>query len=225
MARRLHRSASMRLTALLVFGALSVFAVGCAAEDTSGNELPRPSSAKTDPSKSKGGTGTAESDTTTEGDVAQPVTPATGPVTPPTTPTPAPAAPPVPPTTIEKPILCLTDQDSVTQSYRLALQRQPDPGGLVNWVSAIQNGDTRLGVLQKIIGSAEFAQIHANLTDQEFVSYCYNSFLTRQPDPGGMQTWLGALQSGESRASVAQAFTNSAEFQNPGSNTAAACYF
>jgi hypothetical protein len=217
----------MRLTALVLFGALSIFAVGCANEDTGGSKVLRPSTGAPEHSDDKSetsGTKTTGS-TATTGNAAKPLTP-DAPVTT-TTPTTSttPTTPATKPVVEAKPIACSTDTDSVTESYRLALQRDPDPGGLQNWVGAIQNGDTRLGVLQKMLQSEEFVSVNANLTDEEFLSFLYHSFFNRDPDAGGLQSWLGALQGGQSRSSVAQAFTNSDEFKDPSSNRAAACYF
>lgn len=209
----------MRLTALMVFGALSIFAVGCSTEDTEGSKVLRPSSGEPSGSGDQSSTAndTTASTPSDTSNVAKPVTPAD----PPSTTTGDPAKPVVQ----AKPIACATDTDSVTESYRLVLQREPDPGGLQNWVGAIQNGDTRLGVLQKIIASEEFASVHANLTDDEFLSFLYHSFFGREPDAAGLQGWRSALAGGQSRASVAQAFTNSPEFKDANSNRAAACYF
>jgi hypothetical protein len=209
----------MRLTALVLLGALSIFAVGCANEDTDGSKVLRPSTSapqRSDDKSETSGTSATTGGAATTGDVAKPVTP-DAPVA-----TTTPAAKPV---VQAKPIACTTDTDSVTESYRLALQRDPDPGGLQNWVGAIQNGDTRLGVLQKMLQSEEFISVNANLTDDEFLSVLYHSFFNREPDEGGRQSWLGALQGGQSRSSVAQAFTNSDEFKDPNANRAAACYF
>lgn len=212
----------MRLVALALFGALSVLAVGCATEDTSGTKTKRPSiGVHEDSGDDDSDSTTAPAGTTGESGIAKPVTPADGPV---------PADNPGAATTTKpviqaQPIACNTDEDSVTQSYRVALQRDPDPGGLQNWVGAIQNGDTRLGVLNKILTSQEFVSVHANLTDDEFLSYLYHSFFNRDPDPGGRQGWLNALAGGQSRSSVAQAFANSEEFKSPSSNRATACYF
>lgn len=210
----------MRLAALLCFAALSVFAAGCATEDTTGDDSQRPATAKHSgaaDSNATGDTGAATGD-----GLAKPVTPADGP---------AAKTPSAANTNLEKAnpaikaIACATDEDSVSESYRLALQREPDPGGLQGWVGAIQNGDTRLGVLEKIIDSQEFLDGYAGLSNEGFATFLYKSFFNREPDAAGLQGWVGALNGGQSRAAVAKAFVESPEFKDPNSNHAVACYF
>lgn len=200
----------MRLRALLFFGMLSVFAVGCATEDAPAPL--RPSAGAHEGDRDRSGETTTPGAADENSGVAKPVTPNDG-------------TPATKPDVQAKPIACDTDEDSVSQSYRVALQRDPDPGGLQHWVAAIQSGATRLGVLNAILASEEFASVHANLTDDEFLSSLYRSFFNRDPDAIGREDWLAALAGGQSRATVAQAFANSDEFKSPNSNRATACYF
>lgn len=214
----------MRLAALLGFAALSLFAVGCAAEDTTGDDAKRPSSAK---HADTGAASDAETDPAASGGdgVAKPVTPADGPATSPPAAANTDLSKANPVATVAKPIACATDADSVSQSYRIALQREPDPVGLQNWVGVIQNGDTRLGVLEHIIDSQEFLDGYAGLSNEGFATFLYRSFFNREPDSAGLQGWVGALNGGQSRAAVAKAFAESPEFEDPNSNKAVACYF
>ena len=54
----------------------------------------------------------------------------------------------------------------------------------------------------------------ANNEIREFVTRCYRIILGREPDVGGMQTWLNELQSGRKAASeIIDRFVNSPEFQ------------
>lgn len=201
------------LSALVVLGSL---ASGCAAEDTSGTKLKNgngivvgDSDDGADPSPSDAPAATGN------GGVAPIVTPSTPP--PPSAPA-KPAAPPKPA------IVCNDDTDSVKASYFIALQRDPDPGGLVHWVGVLQGGETRLGVLKQILQSPEFIASREQLSNEDFVTSLYRSFFDRAPDPVGFAGWVDALAGGASRSGVAIAFADSEEFRSP-ANRAVACYF
>jgi len=203
-----------RISALLVAAA---FAAGCAQDEATGSKIRNAGAVDStddgasgsDPSETGGSTNN------TNDNVAKPVTPANAPAT--TTP----AAKP-----IEKAaIACGTDIDSVTQSYAIALQRKPDDGGLQNWVGIIQQGETRLGVLKRILQSTEFNTAFEQLTNAEFVTSLYRSFFDRDPDAAGLAGWVGNLDGGGSRSGIAIAFADSEEFKSPNSNRAVACYF
>lgn len=198
---------------------LAAFAAGCAAEEVSGTKVrngnvSNPDGDSADPSPNDG----PGSSDRPNSDIAKPVTPATPPAAQST-------APAVKPAAEKPPIACATDVDSVTRSYFVALQRTPDEGGLQTWVGAIQQGETRLGVLKRILQSTEFLASREQLTNSEYVVSLYRSFFDREPDAGGFATWVGNLDSGGTRPDVAIAFADSEEFKSPASNRATACYF
>ncbi len=193
-----------RVSAVLV---LAAFAAGCSAE---GESIRRPREAA------------SESDDTARDreSTLKPADPAA------TTAAPAqPAAPTTPAPPAKPAISCLTDSDSVTASYWIALLRKPDEGGLATWLGEIQNGETRLGVLRRIIQSEEFTTGKANLTNEEFVVQLYRSFFDRVADEAGMAGWVAQLTNGGSRTAVALAFADSEEFKDPKTNPAVGCYF
>ena len=109
--------------------------------------------------------------------------------------------------------LISNESSVVYRLYLATLGREPDEGGLVSWVSAIQNGaidqsDAAAG----FVNSAEFQSIYGALNDQAFVELLYNNVLNRSSDPAGLQAWLDVLNSGTSRADVVLGFSNSPEF-------------
>lgn len=101
----------------------------------------------------------------------------------------------------------------VYRLYAKALEREPDLNGFANWVTQLKE--------KKISGSgAAFGfffspeMSNRNLTNLEFVTLLYNVFFDREPDEGGMQTWLSALETGASRKYVFSGFANSQEWKN-----------
>jgi peptidoglycan hydrolase-like amidase len=99
----------------------------------------------------------------------------------------------------------------ISSYYQGYLGRGADPGGLTTWRNALGGGYTPLDVQVALLSSAEYsAAVPGN---QAFVDSLYRNplLLNRSPDPGGEATWVGALNSGASRASVATAILTSAE--------------
>jgi hypothetical protein len=66
------------------------------------------------------------------------------------------------------------------------------------------------------LDSGEFqTKFGSNLTNGQFVERMYNNILLRPSDPGGFNFWVGQLNSAQmTRAQVALAFLDCAEFQN-----------
>ena len=100
----------------------------------------------------------------------------------------------------------------VYRLYSKALEREPDVNGFANWVTQLKD--------KKISGSgAAFGFFFSpeltnrNLSNEAFVTLLYNVFLNREPDAGGMQTWLSALETGASRKYVFSGFANSQEWK------------
>jgi len=102
-------------------------------------------------------------------------------------------------------------QAFVSRFYTNCLGRQPDQGGLNEWVNRLMTGvKTGEDVAKGFILSQEF--IAKNHSDSEFVTILYRSFFNRQPDSFGMNAWLGRMKSGQTRAQVLDGFLHSNEF-------------
>ena len=96
--------------------------------------------------------------------------------------------------------------------YDATLGRQPDAGGLKNWVSAIDSGSQTLKqTAAGFTGSAEFAERYGNPEDTAFITLLYRNVLDREPDAHGLSTWTTALAGGQSRADVVLNFSESPE--------------
>lgn len=105
-------------------------------------------------------------------------------------------------------------QGAVYRLYQATLGREPDGGGLVSWVNALDNTtQTIQAVAQGFVGSAEFQNTYGTLNNAQFVSLLYHNVLGRDADPDGLFAWVNALDHGTSRATVVLGFSNSAEFR------------
>lgn len=102
-------------------------------------------------------------------------------------------------------------QAFVTRFYVQTLNRQPDQGGLDEWVSRLLNGSrTGADVAEGFVFSDEF--LGQNHNNETYLTILYRAFFDREPDSWGYGIWLGKLNSGTSRKQVLDGFLKSQEF-------------
>ena len=123
----------------------------------------------------------------------------------------------------------LNNVEYVTTAYRVFLNREPDSGGLNNWVDVLDAGCTYDYILRGFIESKEFTEVceeygisrgghpvtsyrDRNIDITRFVSRLYINCLGRRFDEGGLEYWTQLLYTQErSAADVARGFFNSRE--------------
>lgn len=99
----------------------------------------------------------------------------------------------------------------IYRCYDVALGREPDPDGLVNWRSDLSN-NIRCG------SDAEYCFVFGteytakDKTNEEFVTDMYHIFLGRDPEPDGMAHWMSLIAQGQTREQIFAGFANSEEF-------------
>ena len=98
----------------------------------------------------------------------------------------------------------------VTQFYENYLGRAPDSGGLSAWVSDWQQKGDSDDVVVNILASQEFFN-DADGTNQGFVELLYERFLGRAGEASGVSSWVGMLNSGQTRQQVASDFVGAPE--------------
>ena len=100
----------------------------------------------------------------------------------------------------------------VNRCYQVALGRNGDADGLNGWTGNLLNKTmSAQEVSYAFLFSEEF---EAQKTDNgEFVNCLYRLYMNRTPDSAGRSGWVGQLNSGATRKSVAQGFANSDEFE------------
>jgi len=107
-----------------------------------------------------------------------------------------------------------TPSEKLAESYRLykaAFNRVPDYEGLGFWYKAMEHGASLSSVADSFIHSNEFTSVYgAASTDANFLTLLYQHVLGRNPDQGGYNFWINALQT-DSRANVLIQFSESAE--------------
>ncbi len=103
--------------------------------------------------------------------------------------------------------------DQVSRLYLACFLREPEAAGLNFWSGERAAGTTLAWVSQQFAQSPEFRNRYGSLSDSEFVHLVYQNVLDRAPDPGGLDHWVGQLQTGNSRGSVMIGFSESEEFR------------
>lgn len=100
----------------------------------------------------------------------------------------------------------------VLRNYTKALGRTGETEGVEYWCHLINTKQTTaLDVAQAFFHSKEFRE--KNLSNEQFVEVCYQTFLDRSSDSAGKEYWLQVLARGKSRDEVMYGFAHSKEFK------------
>ena len=101
--------------------------------------------------------------------------------------------------------------DFATRLYTTCLGREADEAGLMAWARQLANQrDTGTGAARGFFFSSEF--IGQNISNQEYVTRLYRTFMGREPDSAGFDAWVAQLDSGVSSEEVFNGFSQSTEF-------------
>ncbi|MCR5654253.1 MAG: DUF4214 domain-containing protein [Lachnospiraceae bacterium] len=101
----------------------------------------------------------------------------------------------------------------VTRLYSVCFDRLPDSAGKNDWVSRLNNGQvTGTTAAAGFVFSQEFK--NKNLCNTCFVKQLYKAIMGREYDQGGLEYWVGKLESGSTREEVFNGFSQSDEFNN-----------
>lgn len=99
----------------------------------------------------------------------------------------------------------------VSRLYTLVLGRKWDRAGLDAWTGQLIRHQTGAGELSKgFFFSQEFTK--RTLSNRDFVTICYSTYLNRKPDAAGLNAWVKLLDQGSSKEEILDGFINSPEF-------------
>ena len=99
----------------------------------------------------------------------------------------------------------------VTRFYKLCLERDPDQGGLYNWVNQLSSRAMNgAQIAEQFFFSKE--TLSRNLSDEKYVELLYNTMMNRASDIGGKESWLSNMENGMTRRDVLNGFICSPEF-------------
>ena len=95
--------------------------------------------------------------------------------------------------------------------YTECLKRAADTSGLAYWSRGLyEQTITGKAILENFFLSSEIQNKH--LSSREYVTRIYKVMLNRSPDSGGLNYWVGRLDSGSSPTAVIAGFIDSQEF-------------
>ncbi|MBO4638119.1 MAG: DUF4214 domain-containing protein, partial [Clostridiales bacterium] len=101
--------------------------------------------------------------------------------------------------------------DFATRLYTTCLGRNADQAGLMAWARQLANQrDTGTGAARGFFFSSEFTG--QNVSNGEYVTRLYRTFMNREPDQAGYDAWVAQLDAGASREEVFEGFAQSPEF-------------
>ena len=101
----------------------------------------------------------------------------------------------------------------VTRLYQVCLNREPDDAGLNDWVNRLSSGQASgVEVSYGFVFSQEFQNY--NYCNTDYVKQLYRAFMGREYDQGGLDDWVGRLETGTTREEVFNGFSQSEEFNN-----------
>ena len=101
----------------------------------------------------------------------------------------------------------------VERMYTTALKRESDPDGKEFWANELSNFiSTGESVGVSFFLSPEMESM--NLSNEEFVTRLYKTFMDRDPETEGFNFWVKFLNDGNSREAAVYGFTRSEEFLN-----------
>ena len=107
-------------------------------------------------------------------------------------------------------VLAHNHQEAVVgRAYELLLDRNVDTGGFAFWIAGVQSGVSLQNTLSLMMQSPEYTG--ASLSNSAFVDLLYSNGFGRAADVQGKAFWVGALDTGVSRAQVLEGFAGSAE--------------
>jgi len=105
----------------------------------------------------------------------------------------------------------------ISYSYCLVVGRSADGGGLLGWARSLQQGMTISEMLVHMLDSDELKDKYAlfGLNDAQFVALMYRLLLDRDPDQGGLASYVAQLENGSAtRPDVNRGIIDSDEFRS-----------
>jgi hypothetical protein len=104
-----------------------------------------------------------------------------------------------------------SNEGEVKRLYSTTFDRPADPAGEQAWINVMSNGANTNQIANAFTTSAEFQSDYANISISDFVTDMYHNALHRNPDAGGLNAWVSALQNGMNYGTVIAGFSDSQE--------------
>ena len=94
----------------------------------------------------------------------------------------------------------------IREAYNLALNREPEPAGMAYWLDRLQRRElSPENIYATFLFADEMYLVQGGGTNVGYVTALYQELLNRDPEPEGLQYWLGRLSS-EPRRVISDGF-------------------
>lgn len=99
-----------------------------------------------------------------------------------------------------------TSAGGIYRLYKATFDRTPDLGGLGYWIDRADNGRSAVSMAEDFVWSQEFQQLYGVTTQDQYltgsditalVTGFYRNVLDREPDQGGLNFYVGVINSQE----------------------------
>jgi len=93
-------------------------------------------------------------------------------------------------------------ESSVAELYRAAFGRDAEAGGLNYWFDAAKAGASLKAIANGFAHSAEFSQVDASRSNNDFVQALYHNTFNRAGEDAGVAYWLDQMAHGQTKADL-----------------------
>jgi hypothetical protein len=100
---------------------------------------------------------------------------------------------------------------AIARLYSAAFDREPKVDGLNFWVNSYEGGSSLTAIAGRFYSSPEFTRKYGPLDNTEYVEQLFRNVLGREGAEGGIDFWVGNLDSNSTRARVLGQFAESPE--------------
>jgi hypothetical protein len=100
---------------------------------------------------------------------------------------------------------------AVDRAFVDVLRRSTDGTGRSYWIDRLRSGLSLRRMRASLYGSNEYASVHGGGTTAGYVTAAYRDILGRVPDAAGLEYWIGLIEAGTPRGTVADRFLNTSE--------------
>ncbi len=106
-----------------------------------------------------------------------------------------------------------TPEGFIKMIYDTILARVPDAEGEEYWTGQL-NGNIFSGsqIVEHFIFSDELGKKVDAMTNEEFINFLYEAFLSRNPDADGFESWVSYMDSGASKSDTLKVFLYNEEW-------------
>ena len=119
-------------------------------------------------------------------------------------------------TTCAQLVLSLSSTDvvrgiAIDRAFVDIMRRATDTPGRLYWIGRLRSGLVTRRMRANLYGSNEYFNVQGDGDVEEYVRSAYNDILGREAEESGLDYWIGLIEGGTPRGTVADRFLNTSE--------------